>query len=319
MTGAIMNTKEDIKINDMEARIAELETKLKEAELAALAVEAAGFDIWENNFVTGETFGTNRNLFLSLGYDDDELPTNLEETFTKIHPDDLEKALSKVSEHFDGISPNYRAEMRIQAKDGSWVWIGSYGAVVERDVNNEVTRFLGMTFNIDQRRITEEAIKEMAYRDSLTELSNRRVLYEKGGTEIEVAKRRKQPLSMVMMDIDNFKALNDTYGHLEGDNILKIVSNKLIECMRQIDLKIRFGGDELLAVLLNTDKKAAYETAERFRNVIESLEFDLPYKITLSIGVVELQAEDTLETLLERVDKALYLAKSQGRNHTTLG
>ncbi len=145
------------------------------------------------------------------------------------------------------------------------------------------------------------------------------MLYEKGGTEIEVAKRRKQPLSMVMMDIDNFKALNDTYGHLEGDNILKIVSNKLIECMRQIDLKIRFGGDELLAVLLNTDKKAAYETAERFRNVIESLEFDLPYKITLSIGVVELQAEDTLETLLERVDKALYLAKSQGRNHTTLG
>ncbi len=145
------------------------------------------------------------------------------------------------------------------------------------------------------------------------------MLYEKGDAEIEVAKRRKQPLSMMMMDIDNFKALNDTYGHLEGDNVLKIVSNKLIECMRQIDLKIRFGGDELLAVLLNTDKKAAYETAERLRNVIESLEFELPYKITLSIGVVELQAEDTLETLLERVDKALYFAKSQGRNHTTLG
>jgi len=146
------------KISQLKQRIIELEQQLAAAEKAKTALEAAGFDIWENNFVTGENFGSNRNIFENLGYSESEMPKNMEELFGFIHPEDLKSALQLVQNHFDGLSKRYQAEMRVRAKDGSWHWIGNYGRVEERNSEDRVTRFIGVNFDINKRRIVEEEL-----------------------------------------------------------------------------------------------------------------------------------------------------------------
>ncbi|MFZ5354055.1 MAG: GGDEF domain-containing protein [Bacillota bacterium] len=295
-------------------RIRELEARLKEYERAKLAIEAAGFDIWENNFVTGETYGTNRYLFEYLGYDTDELPQNLESTFRYIHKDDLDQALKLVNAHFNGETLRYQAEMRMQAKDGSWVWIGSYGKVIERNAEGQVTRCIGLTFNIDKRRIMEEEIKKLAYKDPLTGLSNRRGLDEIGKTEVERAKRYKHPVSIMMLDIDRFKKINDTYGHLLGDEVLLKLTGVIYEIVRLTDYKFRWGGDEFIILLPETNQKDAAEMAERLRKHVEGTDFGECGKVTISIGLAGFNPTDELEDILQRVDEALYRAKDSGRN-----
>lgn len=138
----------------------ELKKRIAELERIEKAVEAAGFDIWENNFITGEVYGTNKRTFESLGYSPEELPSDLEETFKFIHPVDLEAALKIMQDHLDGKTDRYQAEMRLKAKDGTWVWIGNYGRVMERSPEGIPISFTGLSFNINKRRIVEEALLE---------------------------------------------------------------------------------------------------------------------------------------------------------------
>ena len=147
-------------ITQLKNRIKELETKVSELQRVETALEAAGFDVWENNFVTGESYGTNRRIFLSIGYTEDEVPKNLSDIFSYIHPDDLKKGLQQVQEHFDGKTSRYQAEMRIRAKDGTWRWIGNYGRVEERNADGAVVKFIGINFDINKRRIIEEELLE---------------------------------------------------------------------------------------------------------------------------------------------------------------
>lgn len=299
-------------------RVETLEKRLKETERAELALDAAGIDIWENNFVTGETFGTNRRCFLSLGYPEEELPQNLEETLHHIHPEDLKDAMKKVQAHFNGETCRYQAEMRVRAKDGSWVWFVNYGKVVERDVEGQVTRFLGVTVNVDQRRLMEDEYRNLAYRDPLTGLSNRRGFWENGVTEIERAFRYHRPLSLLMVDIDYFKDINDDFGHQAGDDVLCAVADCIMETARQTDLKARWGGDEFIILLGETNKEEAAEMAERLSLWVEGRNMGVPVNVTLSTGIAELNPEDTLELLIKRADKALYSAKQKGRNRVEL-
>ena len=298
----------------MQNRIKELEARVRELERTELAVEAAGIDIWENNFVTGETFGTNRRCFLSLGYAENELPRNLEETFRLIHPDDLKGGMQKVQAHFAGETARYQTEMRAKAKDGSWVWFINLGRVVERDKDGRVTRFLGITLDVDQRHLMEEQFRVWAYMDSLTGLNNRRGFTETGAVEVERAVRYGHPLSLLMFDIDHFKHVNDAFGHQAGDEVLQGVTNCVNETLRQSDLKARWGGDEFIVLLVETGLEEAVDIAERLRRLVEETNFHIAAGITLSIGIATLATDDTLEAIIRRADNALYLAKHSGRN-----
>jgi diguanylate cyclase (GGDEF)-like protein/PAS domain S-box-containing protein len=295
-------------------KIEELEKSLSRCSRAELAIDAADFDVWENNFVTGDTFGTNRRSFESVGYSEAELPKTLGETFQYIHPDDLADALKKVNAHFEGETPRYQAEMRLRAKDGSWVWFGNYGQVMERNEEGQVTRFIGLTFNIDQRRMLEEEIKTIAYSDSLTGLGNRRGFYEMGKAEIARCLRYDRPLSVVMFDIDRFKAINDDFGHLAGDEVLKGIGDCVKATVRDSDLKARWGGDEFILMLPETDAHHAKELAERLLKTLEGYAFYNGIPVTISVGISVLNVEDDMETLVKRADQALYLAKHKGRN-----
>ena len=158
---------------------------------------------------------------------------------------------------------------------------------------------------------------EKAYNDPLTGLNNRAAFNNALEQEIELANRHKNDLSIMMIDLDKFKEINDTYGHIAGDTVLKKFSRSMTECMRRSDIIFRYGGEEFIILLRNTNIIGASLLAQRVRKATESIAHPcegLPITITTSIGVATMQADDTEETLLERADSALYQAKAKGRN-----
>lgn len=161
------------------------------------------------------------------------------------------------------------------------------------------------------------AVQKQAVTDTLTKVYNRRGLFELAHREVMRAHRFQRPLSALLMDIDHFKQINDTFGHLIGDTILAGVSAEFIKELRQVDLIGRYGGDEFIALLPETDLPQAMQIAERLRRSISEMPYNTPtaqVKITISVGVAVLGEEDTLEMLIKNTDMALYRAKEDGRN-----
>ena len=156
-----------------------------------------------------------------------------------------------------------------------------------------------------------------ALKDPLTGVNNRASLDAYIKQQVLLAQRHKTALSVIMLDIDRFKSINDTYGHLVGDGVLRRVASAIIQCTRDSDVVFRFGGEEFVVVLSNTDKHGAYLLAERIRFNIEQLDIDSiggTGKITVSGGVEECAASDDPLSLIARCDGLLYDAKSKGRN-----
>jgi len=160
----------------------------------------------------------------------------------------------------------------------------------------------------------EQKLENLATTDSLTQVYNR----YKVNTEIDVhiarAKRNNVPFSLLMFDIDHFKVINDTYGHYVGDVVLKDLTKLIEKNIRQIDSFGRWGGEEFMLVLENTNKEEALKVAQKIRSIVEKTPMAGHYNITVSIGVSQYRISEQKSTLLERVDQALYEAKEGGRN-----
>lgn len=166
-----------------------------------------------------------------------------------------------------------------------------------------------------QRQI--EDLRTAVRIDGLTQLANRTYFDEKLNEMIVVRRRYGDPFSLLMIDIDNFKAINDSYGHPAGDRILKGVALKIKASLRGSDFIARFGGDEYALILIKTDAEAATEVAWKLCEEVRGSRFlldDTALTMTISIGVAEACVDDTEETLLERADAALYRTKMAGRN-----
>lgn len=171
---------------------------------------------------------------------------------------------------------------------------------------------------IAQIESLQEALREQAIRDPLTSLYNRRYLYEALPREASRAWRGGYPISIVVLDIDHFKSLNDTYGHAAGDKALQVLAQQLQHLTRGSDVVCRYGGEEFLVVMVNATSEAAYERAEQWRQNIESLRFtyaDALLQFTISGGVASFpQDSNMLEEVIRLADEALYQAKAAGRN-----
>lgn len=157
-----------------------------------------------------------------------------------------------------------------------------------------------------------------SFRDPLTGAGNRIALDKTLTREIELSKRNGIPLSALMLDLDYFKSVNDTYGHAMGDTVLKQVVEIVTSCVRQTDMCFRYGGEEFFVLLSSAASKDARIIAERIRKAIETAVFEHStkgsFQVTASLGSATLQPEDTMQTLCKRADKALYKAKHNGRN-----
>ena len=160
-------------------------------------------------------------------------------------------------------------------------------------------------------------LKSLATTDGLTGLYNHRHLYERLEEEAKRCSRHQGTFVVMIIDIDHFKTINDTQGHLTGDKILKELAQILREKTRQSDLVGRYGGEEFLIMLTGTSLNRGFEVAEKIRRVIESNEFYAQISLTVSIGIEEYTGEKVSE-LLEKADKKLYVAKNSGRNKSVM-
>lgn len=170
----------------------------------------------------------------------------------------------------------------------------------------------------DSLRESEQKYKEMSITDSLTKLYNSRHFFRQLKSEIERSERYGHPLSVVLLDVDNFKKYNDTYGHLEGDNALLVIADVIRKTLRSTDNGFRFGGEEFTIILPETDIDEALEVAERLRKNIANAWLSplskLKSCVTASIGVSRHEPGELISSLLGRTDKAMYSAKEKGKN-----
>lgn len=203
----------------------------------------------------------------------------------------------------------WQGEIKNKAKDGTIYWVY---AVISPDFDDNGSK-RGYTA-IRQDITDKKRAEELAITDRLTGLYNRLKLDEVLEHEISKSKRYGTALSLIILDIDHFKSVNDIYGHQIGDMVLKEVANTLLSCERESDTIGRWGGEEFLIVLPNTNLTGAMITAEKIRTAIENHPFSVVGKKTASFGVSEFLVEENEDSFIERADQALYRAKSGGRN-----
>lgn len=188
-----------------------------------------------------------------------------------------------------------------------------------RDAGGAVTHFVSVIRDQTARAHTEQTLREQATRDPLTDLLNRRA----GEWQLEraflAAREGQKPFCLILADVDHFKAINDTWGHPAGDQVLQRVAAVLRTGVRDTDSVVRWGGEEFLLVLSNCEQAAALLQAERLRERVADAEQGEMGRVTVSMGVAELQRDETLANLIERVDQALYQAKHAGRNQVSGG
>lgn len=180
---------------------------------------------------------------------------------------------------------------------------------------------------IRERRMEREriqmldALKKLSITDDLTRLYNSRHFYYQLEQEINRHYRYNRPLSLFLIDIDNFKIYNDKYGHLEGDRILSRLGGLISDSIRSMDTGYRYGGEEFTVILPETDSSAAIKVSERIVNQVKEqnpVNIEGAQPITLSIGVTEYAQGESLTSLVKRADRAMYMSKEKGRNSISL-
>jgi diguanylate cyclase (GGDEF)-like protein len=179
----------------------------------------------------------------------------------------------------------------------------------ERQLSSERTRMM-------------QKLQKLATTDGLTKLYNSRSFYSQLELEVDRYNRYKHPLSLLLLDIDNFKEFNDNFGHLEGDKVLVRFSQIIKSCLRTNDSAYRYGGEEFTVILPETNGEEAKTVAQRIRASLESEKFrPIPNKnakITISIGVTQYFPKEELSAFIRRADKAMYLSKKNGRNRVSV-
>jgi len=216
-------------------------------------------------------------------------------------------------------------EFRIRHRQGHWVWFHARGRLVERGPEGQPLRVVGLRMDITRRKQIEQRLELLAHTDPLTGVCNRRRFLELADDELSRAARHGQPLALLMLDLDHFKAVNDRFGHAGGDSVLRAFVDSALRVMRQGDVLARVGGEEFAALLPQTGRDGALALAQRMLQQVRELQVPLDgqvLRITVSIGVALRPMAPgvpvTVDALMAAADHALYQAKTQGRNQVRL-
>ena len=215
---------------------------------------------------------------------------------------------------------HWRGELINKRKDGS-LYHEELSIAPVKDKSGEITHFIGIKDDISERKALEKQLQKLANTDPLTDLYNRRVFLERLAEEsARLARNDGQSTALLMIDLDNFKRVNDTYGHSTGDAVLRQFANIMRETVRTIDIAARLGGEEFAILLPNTTQEEAMCLAERLRKRIADTEFYYEkgvVRMTISTGAALLTADDIEgDAVLNHADAALYEAKDAGRNQS---
>jgi diguanylate cyclase (GGDEF)-like protein/PAS domain S-box-containing protein len=251
-----------------------------------------------------------------------------------LHPEDIDY-IKEQHEHVIKVSKTVISEVRVRKKDGNYLWFESSAHCI-KDSKGTIKEILSVSRDITVRKVMEkqlkeaniklteanEKLKELSFTDSLTGISNRRYFETCLKRDWRRTQRTFKPLSLLMIDIDYFKIYNDTYGHLQGDECLKIVAQTFKDTIKRGgDLVARLGGEEFVVILPDTDEIGATKVANNLRASIEGLKIPnklsevMPY-ITISVGIASIvpSISNKYHDLIHCADTALYNAKNKGRN-----
>ncbi|MBP6612211.1 MAG: sensor domain-containing diguanylate cyclase [Aquabacterium sp.] len=266
-----------------------------------------------------------------LGWSPDSWMT-VEDWAMRMHPDDREYVVNFcVAQSQAGV--DHEADYRALTKDNGYVWIRDVVHVV-RNEQGEVEALIGFMFDISERKKTEEKLlalqkelEALSFKDGLTNIANRRRFDASLELEWDSAIRLRQPLSILLFDIDFFKQYNDLYGHVQGDRCLVDIAQTLSLALDgPRDLVARFGGEEFIVLLPGADASVALKVAERCQRLIQKqaiVHAHSPHdqRVTVSVGVGTVVPDEHIKPsqFLEQVDQRLYLAKKNGKNRVEAG
>jgi diguanylate cyclase (GGDEF)-like protein/PAS domain S-box-containing protein len=281
------------------------------------ALEGAGDGVWDWNVQTNQVFRSSRWKEI-YGYTDSDLGTTAEDGRTLMHPDDRQRAISEVNAYLQGEKDAFVSEFRLLCKDGSWKWTLSRGMLVSRTPDGKPLRMIGTHTDITERKQSEAQVFHLAHYDQITRLPNRILFLDRFEQEIKKTRRDGQTVTLMYLDLDRFKDVNDTLGHDMGDLLLKETAQRLVSCVRGSDTVARMGGDEFTVILNNLDSQSSAErVAQDILNKLAepfNLGDELVY-ITTSIGISIFPNDGIeVEVLLKNADQAMYTAKEHGRN-----
>ena len=257
----------------------------------------------------------NRALCEMLGYSEEEL---LEKTSTEItHPDDLEKSAERTRLVLENEAGSSHLEKRYIHADGHVVWVLSSVSLVQ-DSGGNPDHFVALFQDVTERRALEERLEYQAFHDPLTDLPNRALFTDRLGHALARLNRRKEPIAVLFVDLDNFKHVNDSLGHEAGDRLLVAAAERLRESVRPEDTVARLGGDEFTVLLEGiVDWDGADRAAERISRSMQA-PFHLDGReiftgVSIGVAITDTIPEE-IEDLLKNADLALYSAKRKGRN-----
>jgi diguanylate cyclase (GGDEF)-like protein/PAS domain S-box-containing protein len=281
------------------------------------ALEGAGDGVWDWDMVTDKVFRSARWQEI-YGYANNEIEETSSAGRALVHPDDLEHQIEDTQDYLLGKKDLYISEFRILCKDGQWKWTLSRGMVISRSADGKPLRMIGTHTDITERKHAESQLFELAHYDQITQLPNRVLFLDRFQQVLKQAQHNHQPITLMYLDLDRFKEVNDTLGHDMGDVLLKAVGDRLRKCVRANDTVARMGGDEFTLILNNVDQQG--NAARIAQSILD--QFSEPFYlgdeavyISASIGISVYPTDGSeVEGLLKNADQAMYVAKQNGRN-----
>ena len=299
-------------------------TKQKEAEAAVKASEEKYRLITENTLDTIWLYNLHQDRFTYYSPSVQQLrgltaseaaAEKILDTVTPEFRDVVSNKISEIKNHLIDHPETTRSEfMEIKqptrSGDSIWVEISAKSSINDQ---NEI-EILGVSRNIEDRKKAENEILYLGYHDQLTGLYNRHYFEMIINEEMDRSDRYGEPLSMLLLDLDHFKTVNDTWGHPIGDELILLTTRVMKDNIRVPDTLVRFGGEEFVILMPQTDNDNVVEAAEKIRIAIEKERHPVAGCRTVSIGVAQRMSNESFRHWYRRVDEALYLAKESGRN-----
>ena len=293
--------------------------KLLEQELATrqeqlqMALEGAEMALWEWD-ITSDRLTLDEHWAKMLGMDCTST-TSILAWAEYVHPEDVDGFRGKMDMYLSGQLPRLEVKFRMRYRNVFWIWIIVRGRGVAWDQDGRTIRMIGTCQDISEQKMVEEELRVLATTDPLTGTYNRRYLLTALETEIDRCRRYGSIFSLIMCDMDNFKKINDTYGHDVGDRVLCLFTALIRSRIRKMDCLARWGGEEFILLVPHTRLPEAMELSQELRQLVRNNSFpDVKEDVTASFGVVEYRKNEDRDSLVKRVDDLVYAAKAAGRD-----
>jgi len=318
--GLSAKDKETVIQKELEFNIKELRKQIdafqKSEERYKLILESSSDGLWDWD-LTNDTIYISKEWSKMLGFEEQEICEYRKKLKQLIHPKDIKRVTSNLYRCFEEENQFYLCEYRIKLKESKYIWVSSKGKLLFSD-KGEPVRIAGSHTDITEKKKREEKLEHLACYDQLTGTMLRTAFMDRLKISIEKANKEGLKLSVMFLDVDDFKTVNDMYRHHIGDLFLKKIAARLKSCIRNTDALCRIGGDEFAILLSNLNSiNEADEIAQR---IIDS------FKVPIDISVNKLSSSISIgmaiypdngidgETLLKRADVAMYKAKEEGKN-----